>query len=291
MKLFWRRRSKQQKKQNIEELGVLQRDIQTQVMSTPQVNLPDGLTISVGQDIGTRNHQQDYCVYSAKRNEFAAIVCDGMGGLQGSAQAAKIAAKAWISLYEKGFSNFPAFAEEAAAEMDRAVQDCKNAGGTTAAAIWIKGNQLHWMSIGDSKIYIARSGALASATREHNYQLVLDARLKRHEITEKEYKRELAKGASLVSYIGKGQMPLIDISQEALTLRDGDTVLVCSDGLYKALSESKIEQVLASYAGDFETITSYLLDLTARSTRIRDNITMVAVRYHDQTMPFLNQEL
>lgn len=279
--------SRQHKKQYVEEAGVLQRDIQTQVISTPQIDLPAGLTISVAQDIGTRDYQEDYCAYSAKRDEFAAIVCDGMGGLQGSAQAAQTAAKAWISLYEKGILDFPAFAEEAAVEMDRSVQGCKNAGGTTAAAIWIKGNQLHWMSVGDSKIYIARRGALASATREHNYQLILETRLKRHKITQTEYDRELAKGASLVSYIGKGQMPLIDISHEALRLRDGDTVLVCSDGLYKALPESKIKRVLASYYGDFETVASYLLDLSARCAKKRDNITIVAVRYHDKTVAFL----
>lgn len=278
------------RKRNCVEAGTLQRDIQTQILGTPQINLPDGITLSVGQDIGTRAYQQDYCAYSTARGEFAAIVCDGMGGLEGSEQAARAAATAWIALYKDGFTDFPAFAEHSVAAMDQIVQSRQNAGGTTAAAIWIKEGMLHWMSIGDSKIYIVRDGILASATREHNYQLLLDARLKRGEITEAEYKKESEKGASLVSYIGRGQMPLTDISREPLKLRKGDIVLVCSDGLYKSLPEKKLEKILVSYAGDFETVAAYLLDYASKNVKLRDNTTIVAVRYDGVQSSVLEQK-
>lgn len=268
-----------------------EKDIPTEEISTPQIDLPMGLTLSVGTDIGTREYQQDSYAVSTAHGEFAAIICDGMGGLDGGELASEAAVDAWVALYESGFSDFPSFAEQAVKTMDRAVRERESAGGTTAAAIWIKENQLHWMSIGDSKIYIARDGTLASATREHNYQLVLDARLKRKEITAAEYEKESKKGASLVSYIGRGQTPLIDISQEPLKLRKGDTVLICSDGLYKSLPEEKLEKILASYAGDFETIAAYLLDYSARVSRTRDNTTVIAVRYEGDCLSVLDGEM
>lgn len=286
-KLFSKRRKKEQQK----DVGVLQRDIQTQVISTPQINLPDEITLSVGQDIGTREQQQDYCAYSTAHGAFAAIVCDGMGGLEGSEQASRAAATTWMSLYENGFADFPLFAEQSVVAMDRIVQNCKNAGGTTAAAIWIKDGMLHWMSIGDSKIYIVRDGVLVSATREHNYQMVLGARLKRGEITEAEYNRESVKGASLISYIGRGQTPLTDISREPLKLHECDIVLVCSDGLYKSLPEEKLEKILTSYTGDFETIASYMLDYASKNAKRRDNTTIVAVRYNGEQVSFLDEKL
>lgn len=277
---------KKKKPQAEEVQSILQRDIPTQEMSTSQLGLSRELTISVGSDIGTRSYQQDSYACSVVRGEFAAIICDGMGGIAGGEQASKTAVSVWMSMYEAGIPDFTAFAQQSVAAMDKAVSSNGEAGGTTAAAVWIKNGRLHWMSVGDSKIYLIRNRIMNILTQEHNYQMVLDGRLKRREISEEEYNKELVRGASLVSYIGRGQIPFIDVSQTPLDLKKDDVVLICSDGLYKAIPEEKIAKIVVSYAGDFDTLASYLLDFAASSTRVRDNTTIVAIRYEGADVVF-----
>ncbi|MBP3634463.1 MAG: serine/threonine-protein phosphatase [Oscillospiraceae bacterium] len=273
---------KRKQKKKVQASPTLEGNIRTEIMSTPQVNMPPHLTMSAATDIGTRTYQQDYYAVSTTRmGEFAAIVCDGMGGLEGSEQASKAAATVWIAMYEAGFQDFGEFADRTFSAMDRLVRKMDEAGGTTAAAIWIDGDALHWMSIGDSKIYILRNGKLEQLTREHNYQLFLDGKLERGEISLRQHEKEMDKGASLVSYIGRGQMPFTDVSERPICLIPGDIVLVCSDGLYKSIPEEKLEKMVLSYSGDFDTLASYLVDYAAATVGIRDNTTVVAVRCNE----------
>ena len=185
----------------------------------------------------------------------------------------------WLSLVKTFSGNFAAFAENAAKQMDAAIRQRSEQGGTTIAAVLLEGNALHWISVGDSKIYIFRENTMVSATREHNYQMVLDQRLHRGEISLPTYKRESAKGAHLVSYLGKGQLPYLDISTTPFLLHRGDIVLLCSDGLYKSLHESTLQNILCQYQGDFETLGSYLMYLTQLHREVRDNTTVIAIRY------------
>ena len=279
---FWKKRVRKTKTKHSEGQRIyppLERDIPTVEMKRTQIQAPDGLTVSIGTDLGTRDYQQDSVAYSTVRNQFAAIVCDGMGGLKGSEQASKTAVALWKAQYEAGFSSFADFAEDSVYAMDRVIAEKEQAGGTTVAAIWIHEGGLQWMSVGDSKIYLIRNGTLHPLTREHNYQLVLNGRLERGEISPERYEKEMQKGGSLVSYLGCGQFPYMDIRREPEKLLPGDVVLVCSDGLYKSIPEEQLGKMIAAYAGDFDTLAPYLLDYAARHNRVRDNTTLVAVRY------------
>lgn len=273
---------RKEKKRTVKENVVyppMERDIATVEMTTMQINMPAGLTVSMGSDLGTRDYQQDSMAYSTVRNQFAAVVCDGMGGLKGSEQASGTAVALWKARYEAGFSSFVNFAEETICAMDRAIAEKEQAGGTTVAAIWIHDGGLQWMSVGDSKVYLIRREKLYPLTREHNYQLVLNGRLQRGEISPERYEKEMQKGGSLVSYLGCGQFPFTDIRREPEKLLPGDIVLVCSDGLYKSIPEQQLGRMISTYLGDFDTLAPYLLNYAAMHNRVRDNTTLVAVRY------------
>lgn len=257
----------------------LQRDVQTVELMASGPEVPPWMALSLGQDLGTRREQQDYYACCMVEQGFSAVVCDGMGGLTDSKQAAQTAAQTWLSLVKTCGENFAVFAEEAAKQMDAAIQQHTSNGGTTAAAVLLKGNALHWLSVGDSKIFIFRENTMVSATREHNYQMVLDQRFHRGEISLPTYRKESARGAHLVSYLGKGQLPYLDISTTPFLLHPGDIVLLCSDGLYKALHESTLQNVLCQYQGDFETLGPYLMYLTQLHREVRDNATVIAIRY------------
>jgi len=282
----WARRSKRKRSKEEQIYLPLERDIPTVEMKRTLIQTPDWMTVSLGTDLGTRDYQQDSVAYSTVRDQFAAVVCDGMGGLKGSDQASKTATALWKSRYEAGFSNFADFAEDSIYAMDRAIAEKEQAGGTTVAAIWLHEGGLQWMSVGDSKVYLIRKNVLYPLTREHNYQLVLNGRLERGEISAERYEKEMQKGGSLVSYLGCGQFPFMDIRREPEKLLPGDIVLVCSDGLYKSIPEEILGRMISAYTGDFDTLASYLLDYAATHNRMRDNTTLVAVRYEGASCRF-----
>lgn len=259
--------------------GFPRSNVTTRNMETSQEGVPTDLILSAEIDIGTREYQQDAFAYTSVEDRFVAIICDGMGGLKGSEQASKSAVNHWIGACRKGIGEFQIFARRAVEEMDRLIRENQKTGGTTAVAVHIQNGSLSWLSVGDSKVYLLRHGRLHALTREHNYQMVLDSRLSRGEITEDEFKKESEKGASLVSYIGRGQLPYMDLSPEPLRLLEDDVVILCSDGLYKSIPESRLERLVASYTGDYEALASYLQDYAAACARRRDNTTVLTIRY------------
>lgn len=102
--------------------------------------------------------------------------------------------------------------------------------GTTLAAVWIKENCMHWISVGDSKIYLVRGHQTRCLTTPHNYKMLLDKRKQAGTITSEQYEAELSRGEALVSYIGMNGLKYMDVSMEGLELEAEDQIVLCSDG-------------------------------------------------------------
>lgn len=257
------------------------------------INIDVGKThidMGVSSILGTREYQQD-SLYAQRLNDGAlGIVCDGMGGLSGGELASKTALKTMLSLFsaQKDMTTtIPDFLYRAAVEMDKAVVrltdkqgNLLNAGTTAVAAI-IQDGRLYWMSVGDSKLYLIRDNCLMTINREHNYRLQLDAQLEKGEITKAHYNNEIARGEALISYIGMGNVQLIDVNQQAIQLKNGDKVLLCSDGLYKCISEQMILETMKQCGNRIEYGVSMLMDLVKKSTkRHKDNTSVVLMAYY-----------
>lgn len=226
----------------------------------PQDFPPEDLHVCSAASKGTRKYQQDSLQYKFYREELLAAVCDGMGGMEDGAQASYLAITTLMELFQKTESpleDVPGFFESAVDAMDRKVAAMEDGegnplrGGTTLAAVYITRKQLYWSSVGDSKVYLYRQGRLVSLTREHNYRLLLEEYLEDGSISPEEYEVQMRQGQALVSYLGMDGVRMADCSQKPLNLEGGDIILVCSDGLYKALSIEQIENILEMCEDDF----------------------------------------
>ena len=84
--------------------------------------------IGVSSILGTRSYQQDFAYFYTGSQEVLAIVCDGMGGLQGGERASQTAVQLMAQDFkrEKPISNSPAFLHQEAGRMDKAVAALKN---------------------------------------------------------------------------------------------------------------------------------------------------------------------
>lgn len=233
--------------------------------------------------IGTRKVQEDCADCIETEKGLFAVVCDGIGSRANGGASSRMTVRFLTEQFHTHFSgDFPSFITEAAEEADRAVYEAYgNRCGTTAVAAYVSGNSLYWLSVGDSRLYILRSGQMKQITTDHNYRYVLELRLKKHLIDEAAYQNELKKSGQLASFIGMGGIDLVDVSMKPLTLKKGDILLLTTDGLYKPLAEDKIYAIITSGKNP-ETIADELVDAVQKCDGPLDNTTF-ALLFYDKT--------
>jgi protein phosphatase len=223
-----------------------------------------------------------------QHKRIVAALCDGMGGMQEGAKASRMAAEIITADYKESakLENIPLFLSGEAKKADTAVAGMKNANGarieagTTLTAVIIENSSLFWVSVGDSRIYIFRDHDMARATQDHNYLLTLMQRVKNGEITEAEALNDPSREA-LISYVGCGKVSLIDYNSAPFELQSGDVILMCSDGLYRSLSDDRIKEIIYSSKSDPELV-SHVLTASAldNSNGSQDNTSVILIYYY-----------
>lgn len=267
----------------------LQRDVVTVRLEEPlDASMSGWVTAGVSSIIGTRNNQQDSLYVKCGEKASIGIVCDGMGGMEGGELASQTAVKILAEDFETyPETKVPWFLRQEAVKMDEAVAELTDAGGkamnagTTIVAIIIQENQLYWLSVGDSRIYIMRQNEFIQVNRDHNYKMRLDAQREADMISEEEYYIRMEKGEALISYIGMGDVSLMDINQVPFPLIDGDVVLLCSDGLYKRLEDEEIQEIIQSELPDVDEAANKLTRIVMdKTTGSQDNTSVILIQYN-----------
>lgn len=253
-------------------------------ITVEQFSVPCGYSVETRSDIGSREQQQDQAYLHIGKGRLFAVVCDGMGGTSNGGIASKMAVSIMQSAYadyclEKS-SDDSAFLYRAMADADKAVfssMACED-GGTTLVSVIISKNQMHWISVGDSKLYIIRSGEILQATRDHNYRLWLDEMFQNGEIDSNKYEKELEQGDALISYIGKGNITLYDLTLSPFTLQHGDTVLLTTDGLTNAISDKEIWRIVSLEKSTVSKAEALLRSVQAKGIHHpQDNTTFIII--------------
>lgn len=252
------------------------------------VTKPYQVSLGVSSLIGTRPDQQDSVYGEILEHSLVAILCDGMGGLQEGALASQTAIQTFAEDYEKRdiTMKIPLFLRQEAIEMDMVLHELVDSSqnpvkaGSTVAAVVLEKNELYWLSVGDSRIYIIRGQEIMAVNRDHNYRLRLDHALKNGSITEEVYKQEEEKAEALISYLGMGNLSLMDVNLEPFLLQPEDIVLVCSDGLYKTLSNEQMIEICKQYLPDTQKAAEMLTESAVlASLENQDNTSAVVIQY------------
>jgi serine/threonine protein phosphatase PrpC len=146
-------------------------------------------------------------------------------------------------------------------------------GSTVVALIVFKGRWL-CMWVGDSRAYLLREHRLIQITKDHSIaqELVDLGKLSKHEMDTHPYANHITRAI--------GANPELVLDERSSKLHDGDTFLLCSDGLTKELSEKEISNVIQFY--DTDLATQELIDLSLEHGG-RDNITVALVNFEETT--------
>jgi serine/threonine protein phosphatase PrpC len=142
--------------------------------------------------------------------------------------------------------------------------------GATVVAAWLNDEQLSVVSVGDSRAYLFRAGALRQLTNDHS----LAAERARRGFTTKQ-EAELSPSQNvLLRALGTDDKVHPDADEVALQL--GDIVVLCTDGLTHMVTDSELSGVLSAFESA-QIATDRLIDL-ANSHGGKDNITVVVLR-------------
>ena len=253
----------------------------------PSVALPV-VNTAMATHIGTREYQQDaayVCETIFGEGLAYGILCDGMGGTaegeRAGSEAVAFMANRIAALGDE--PNIPIFLEQAANDANNLILD-QNAllqrdSGTTLLTVLIREGMLHWLSVGDSRIYIIRENEIVQVTNDHNLSLELQELVESGQITQEQADTDPEKD-HLISYIGAPALERIDLNLSPFQLLHGDIVLLCSDGLTKALYDDEILDIIISNASNIAE-AARLLPLVAfdRSPGGLDNTTVILMQY------------
>jgi len=240
------------------------------------------LTIGGKTDSGRMRAGNEDRIYFSPRAGLA-VVADGMGGHAAGETASRLAVGALRDHYLKDAQKnetLDASRSETTNRLGAAIglanravyEAAQNAAelkgmGTTIAAAALDGNQLSFAHVGDSRIYLVRSGSITQLTEDHSLASKLSAN------------RPTASGRA--GYDGMnhiltralGTEPAVRADLGELTVLQGDLLILCTDGLYNMVSEEEILEIVIR-AGNVHAACEILVD-AANDNGGLDNISVI----------------
>jgi serine/threonine protein phosphatase PrpC len=240
---------------------------------------------------GARDAQEDYysfCPLSVQMDELDGVLlalADGMGGYAGGSLASRLVVEAFIENFcrtrggipSRLLSSLRASEHRLQEEIARRRKTLSQMGSTLVGVVWTPG-ELHWVSVGDSGLFLYRRGKLRRLNADHSMAPVLQDAAARGEITPEEAATHPHRNV-LRSAIAVEPIEMYELKDPPFKLEPGDIILAASDGIHSVATEGLI-QILAADAGQpAERIAGDLLRVVKEARNLRqDNVTVAVLR-------------
>lgn len=222
-----------------------------------------------------------------------AVLCDGIGGHRAGEVAAEIAVETIRQAVASSRADQPlatlrqGIQVASQAILDQAGQDTERKGmGATCVCAWVIGDRLYTASVGDSRLYLLRQGAIRQLTTDHTW--IQEALTLGVLTPEQAYKHP--NQHVIQRYLGSAEPPEVDFrlkldpaetdeqaqANQGLHLQPGDCLVLCSDGLSDLV---KAEEILQAVKTQTSPGAPQVLVRLANARGGHDNITVVLLKY------------
>ncbi len=229
-------------------------------------------------DIGmVRSMNQDFVFASPERIgplEDLFLVADGMGGHRAGDYASRFLIEYIVKSVKTSDGKAPVAVLERAVRLGKrelyrdAVEKEELSGmGTTLVAASTEGTTLYVANIGDSRLYLVRRGKAYQVTKDHSYveEMVAAGKMVRGS-------REYLSQKNIITRAA-GMTERVEADFFEVELEEGDTILLCSDGLTNMVDNDAIAKIVSG-GGSLEEKGRRLVD-AANENGGRDNITVI----------------
>ena len=237
---------------------------------------------------GSRKVNQDRIAYTYGRDTLLMCVADGMGGHAGGEIAAQIAVRLFIERFQQEakpiLKNPLKFLQDTMLRAHAALGSYANQFSmletprTTCVACVVQANYAYWAHVGDSRFYLYRQGGLIGSTKDHSkVQYLVDQGIIAADDVSDHPDRN-----KIFSCLGGLVDPLIDLSKRT-ALRNGDILLLCTDGLWSCLTQHEIANYLTS-TPILKTGPQMMREAEKRGGPDGDNLSAIIVRWGPETL-------
>ena len=240
-----------------------------------------------GSRQGGRAYNEDRVAIAERDAAVLMVLGDGLGGHEGGALASatlcEVAVRAFRAVRSARVqdpSNFLAFV------LFQAHQTLKGLGRrldppieprTTAVLALVQDGCAYWAHVGDSRLYHLRNDA--TINRTHDDTMIETFR--ERGILDEEESRAHPEKSRLLACLGGCEEPTIHLGAET-ALHPGDMLLLCSDGVWEAMSDREMARALGHPVLE-NGLADLLLAAENRRQKAADNISAVALRWQDRT--------
>jgi serine/threonine protein phosphatase PrpC len=234
---------------------------------------------------GPRKSNQDRVAYCYSRDALCMVVADGMGGHLHGEVAAQICSQFVAEAFQRSaqprLEDPFKFLLDSITNAHHAIVDYANVRSlletprTTCVACVVQDGLAHWAHVGDSRLYLIRNGRVEAQTKDHSrVQILVDAGRVREEAVAAHPDRN-----KIFNCLGQMGPPKVDLSRR-VALRHGDTIMLCTDGLWGPIHSKHICEELLR--GDIVNAVPRLLDLAEiRAGKDGDNASVVAMSWFE----------
>jgi serine/threonine protein phosphatase PrpC len=237
---------------------------------------------------GQRKVNQDRIAYTFSRDALLLVVADGMGGHAGGEIAAQIAVRLFIERFQQEakpiLKNPLKFLQDTMVRAHAALGSYANQFSmletprTTCVACLVQAGHAYWGHVGDSRLYIFRQGGLIGTTKDHSkvQYLVDQGIIGADEIVQHPDRNKI------FSCLGGLVDPVIDLSRRT-PLRNGDVLVLCTDGLWSVFDQREIADWLTS-TPILTTAPQMMREGEKRGGPDGDNLSAIVVRWGPETL-------
>jgi serine/threonine protein phosphatase PrpC len=236
---------------------------------------------------GPRKYNQDRLAYSYSKDAVLLVLADGMGGHRNGEVAAQLAVKTLTDAFQR--LALPALSSPAKFLTDHIQQvhdmidnltqseELIESPRTTIVAAVIQRGYLYCAHVGDSRLYHFRGGHLLFRTEDHSVvqSLYKKGMINREEMANHPYKNRI------YNCLGGEEAPKIDLSDRH-ELLEGDTLLLCTDGVWGVLTDVQIKEHLINHEDITDAVSSIMNAADFASDEKGDNMSAIGLQWGDK---------
>lgn len=240
---------------------------------------------------GPREYNQDRLAYSYSKDALLLVVADGMGGHRHGEIAAQLAVTTMTESFQRlavpTLTSPAKFLTDHIQQIHDMIdqltqeQEMLEAPRTTIVAAIVQRGMLYCAHVGDSRLYHFRDNHLLYRTEDHSVvqSLYNKGIINKDDMTSHPYRHKV------YSCLGGDVPPKIDLADRQ-ELAEGDTVLLCTDGVWGAVADDQMKQILSG-ASISENVTRLLDQAESVSLKQGDNMSAIGLQWGDK----LNSQL
>lgn len=231
---------------------------------------------------GDRATNQDRCAILSRETGVLLLLADGLGGEPRGELAAQVYIDSMGQAFEQADWPITDPAQFLVSSITRSHAAIMAAGEeelppvrpmTTCVACLVQHPLACWAHAGDSRLYLLRNGQVLARTRDHS---LVQEYIERGELQENEREQHPLRNYVTRSLGGTGPAPVVELS-DITGLQPGDTLLLCSDGLWSALPETRLTE-LATASDLSQAVQRIAAEAEQASRPYSDNITLAVLQ-------------